>query len=571
MKEKRRKVLVTVLGMAMVLSLLQGCGDTQTSPQKETGEQTSDPVQEESAAEPEESVETQEESAKEQDASAAPAPALPLAEPVTIDVMALADASVSVDYGNMAFWKMVEEETGVKVNWTVAKGDEFTQKKNLMFASGEYPDVIFGGGISTKEEESYGVEQQILIPLDEYVNEAWMPNYYGLLESRPNFQKQMVATDGHIYSISRAWEIGYNSGGHFFINKQWLDNLGLEVPKTVEELMEVLRAFKENDPNGNGQADEIPLELVLKDDASCAVTNLFGLFGQLDVPGHLVLDKDQVVFSAAQDGYRTALEWIHEAYADGLIDAESFSQDMSTYYAKIKGGNVGCFIGWRLEAMAFSFEGMEDQFVCMDPPRAEGADPVWYKTEAAAMIGGAAITTANEHVEETIAWLDYLMNPDIAFQARQGILGVYQEMSDDGKFVVKTSEDGSQFYTNEEINADCPGPGGLFFLTSDVIKEKYTFSSFHLEKYPYCEQYEPYLCEQSPDLISRGRLSQEDRDTSSRLKTDIDKFVDENTIRFISEGVTDSTWDNYLETLQSIGLEEYVSLSQKSYDAFNKN
>ncbi|MCI9204123.1 MAG: hypothetical protein HFI97_10505, partial [Lachnospiraceae bacterium] len=73
MKEKRRKVLVTVLGMAMVLSLLQGCGDTQTSPQKETGEQTSDPVQEESAAEPEESVETQEESAKEQDASAAPA------------------------------------------------------------------------------------------------------------------------------------------------------------------------------------------------------------------------------------------------------------------------------------------------------------------------------------------------------------------------------------------------------------------------------------------------------------------------------------------------------------------
>lgn len=562
--KKRRKAIAAVLSMAMTLSLLAGCGGAQTESQEGTGTQTGSVAAETGST----AAETGSAAAE---GTASGVPELPLQEPVTIDVMAMADPSVSVDYENMAFWKMVEEETGVKVNWTVAKGDEFTQKKNLMFASGEYPDVIFGGGIDANEEESYGVEQQILIPLDEYINEEWMPNYYGLLETRPNFRKQMIATDGHIYSISRAWEIGYNSGGHFFINKQWLDNLGLEIPETMEEFEAVLRAFKENDPNGNGQADEIPLELVLKDDSSCAVTNLFGLFGQLDVPGHLVLENDQVVFSAVQDGYRDGLEWIHTAYADGLIDTESFSQDMSTYYAKIKGGNVGCFIGWRLEGMAHTFEGMEEQFVCMDPPRVDGVDPVWYKTEASAMIGGAAITIANEHVAETIAWLDYLMNPDIAFQARQGVLGVYQELNDEGKFVVKAKDDGSQLYTNEEINADCPGPGGLFFLTSEVIQEKYELASAALEKYPYCEQYEPYLCEQSPDLISRGRLSQEDRDTNSRLKSDIDKFVDESTIRFISEGVTDNTWNTYLETLQSIGLEEYVALNQKSYDAFNKN
>lgn len=553
---KRNKSVAAVLSMAMTLSLLAGCGGTQTDTGAQSGTQSSSAEAEAGNASAE--------------FNSAGVPELPLKEPVTLDVMAVADPSVSVDYENMAFWKMVEEETGVKVNWTVAKGDEFTQKKNLMFASGEYPDVILGGGINANEEESYGVEQQILVPLDEYVNEEWMPNYYGLLETRPNFRKQMIATDGHIYSISRAWEIGYNSGGHFFINKQWLDNLGLEVPETMEEFEAVLQAFKNDDPNGNGEADEIPLELVLKDDASCAVTNIFGLFGQLDVPGHLVLEDDQVVFSAAQEGYRDGLEWIHTAYADGLIDTEAFSQDMSTYYAKIKGGNVGCFIGWRLSGMAHTFDGMEEQFVCMNPPKVDGTETLWYKTEAAAMTGGAAITIANEHIAETIAWLDYLMNPDIAFQARQGILGTYQELDDSGKFVMKAKEDGSE-YTNEEINADCPGPGGLFFLTSDVIKEKYTLSQLHLEKYPYCEQYEAYLCEQSPDLISRGRLSQEDRDTNSRLKTDIDKFVDENTIRFISEGVTDNTWNTYLETLQSIGLEEYIALNQKSYDAFNKN
>lgn len=545
MRKRMIRITGAVVSTAMAFSCLTGCGQEGTAGTETAG--------------------TEEQKQEEKETI----PKLPLEEPVTIDVLALADSSVSTDYANMAFWKMVEEETGVKVNWTVAKSEEFTQKKNLMIASGEYPDVIFGGGITANEEESYGVEQQILVPLDEYINEEDMPNYATLLETRPNFKKQMIATDGHIYSLSRAWEIGYTSGGHYFINKQWLDNLGLEIPKTMDEFTEVLRAFKDGDPNGNGEADEVPLELILNEDSSCAVTNIFGSFGQLDVPGHLVLEDDKVVFSAAQDGYRKGLDWIHQAYGEGLIDMESFSQDMSTYYAKIKGGNVGCFIGWRLEGMAHSFDGMEEQFVCMDPPAADGAEPVWYKTESAAMVGGAAITVANEHVAETIAWLDYLMNPDIAFQARQGILGVYQEINEDGKYAMVTEEDGSSRYTNEEINADCPGPGGLFFLTSDIIQEKYELSSLHLEKYPYCEQYEPYLCEQSPDLISRGRLSQEDRDAKSRLKTDIDKFVDESTIQFISQGVTDSSWNTYLDTLQSMGLDEYLELNQKSYDAFN--
>ena len=243
-KQRLWKKVSGVLAAAMVLCAVSGCS-------KEAAE--SPEVSEPSKAK-EETAGTEEKEGTQETAEAETSgiPELPLKEPVTINVMALADAGRSVDYENMSFWKQVEEETGIKVNWTVAKGDEFTQKKNLMFASGEYPDVIFGGGISVNEEESYGVEQQILIPLDEYINEESMPNYYSLLETRPNFRKQMVATDGHIYSISRAWEIGYSSGGHFFINKQWLDNLNLPVPKTIEEFEAALRAFKENDPNGNG-------------------------------------------------------------------------------------------------------------------------------------------------------------------------------------------------------------------------------------------------------------------------------------------------------------------------------
>ena len=174
-KQRLWKKVSGVLAAAMVLCAVSGCS-------KEAAE--SPEVSEPSKAK-EETAGTEEKEGTQETAEAETSgiPELPLKEPVTINVMALADAGRSVDYENMSFWKQVEEETGIKVNWTVAKGDEFTQKKNLMFASGEYPDVIFGGGISVNEEESYGVEQQILIPLDEYINEESMPNYYSLLET----------------------------------------------------------------------------------------------------------------------------------------------------------------------------------------------------------------------------------------------------------------------------------------------------------------------------------------------------------------------------------------------------
>ena len=130
----------------------------------------------------------------------------------------------------------------------------FTEKRNLAFASDDLPDIILRAKISPQEEMKYAANGQ-LVALDEYLDYA--PNLSALIEQDDAIRKGITMPDGHIYSCPQLNKTEGNLIHHYWINKTWLDNLGLEAPTTVDELYDVLVAFRDNDPNGNGQKDEI--------------------------------------------------------------------------------------------------------------------------------------------------------------------------------------------------------------------------------------------------------------------------------------------------------------------------
>lgn len=120
------------------------------------------------------------------------------------------------------------------------------------------------------------------------------------------------------------------------MNMTWLKNLGLEIPTTIDEFTEVLRAFKTQDPNKNNEADEIPLSFRSTDAANRTtwIGSFFGPFGVVDDSTHIMIKDGKVIFTPEQEGFRKALEYFHMLYAEGLMDPESFTQDDSTFYAK---------------------------------------------------------------------------------------------------------------------------------------------------------------------------------------------------------------------------------------------
>lgn len=150
-----------------------------------------------------------------------------------------------------------ESLTDVPIEWAFLSGDGGSEALSLRFAAGDYPEVIMGNYLQTTDVSKYAANG-ILIPLDEYINETDTPNLYNFFQKYPRSAAANRLPDGHMYSLFQFEEFEPQYVENvFFINKVWLDKLGLEIPTTTDELKEVLRAFKTSDPNGNGEADEI--------------------------------------------------------------------------------------------------------------------------------------------------------------------------------------------------------------------------------------------------------------------------------------------------------------------------
>ena len=103
----------------------------------------------------------------------------------------------------------------------------------------------------------YG-KQGVLLPLNDLIKEH-APNLQQVLDSDDEYRALATAPDGNIYGIPQLIECFHCTWPNkLWMNSTWLDNLNLEAPKTHEEFKDVLRAFKDDDPNGNGSNDEIP-------------------------------------------------------------------------------------------------------------------------------------------------------------------------------------------------------------------------------------------------------------------------------------------------------------------------
>ncbi|MBR0100088.1 MAG: extracellular solute-binding protein, partial [Treponema sp.] len=147
-------------------------------------------------------------------------------------------------------------EAGINVQWKTILNSDWGDRRAVMLAGGDLPDA-FMGSICFSESDVM-TNTGTFIPLEGYIDE-YMPNFKKVIKEDPKMLALATSSDGHIYGLPSKKPCRPTVANQLFINKTWLDRLGLKMPETYREFQSVLKAFKEKDANGNGNPnDEIP-------------------------------------------------------------------------------------------------------------------------------------------------------------------------------------------------------------------------------------------------------------------------------------------------------------------------
>lgn len=486
------------------------------------------------------------------------------AEPVTLRVMiAIRDMDTLSDPSEMPALIALEERTGVKIDWEVVKASDFNTKMNLAFLiPEEYPDIIITVQ-NTFDVEEYGVTQGLVIPLPDELTSQHMPNYTERLAGEMNDPRAaLYASDGQIYTIAAQVSQDYNTDQHFFLNKKWMDNVGItEMPATIDDLTKLLIAFRDGDADGDGDpSNEVPMQMTIKDWAG-GLRFFLPLWG-LPVGDKWIhiTDDEKIEFIPTTENFRAAMETLNLWYKEGLMDPGVLSQDGNTHDSKLKQGDVGFFVAWRLTNMAFDV--LENDAVLYTPEYANLSRTLQLAND------GAYITVTNKHVEESLRWLDGMLDKETMYSL---YYGPHDETMTNGWTYL---EDGRITTFSSSLNVknylDC---NTLFFAPSNWVAKNVKMASQYEEKAGYSRIYEAagIVQENSNKLLTMLGLTSDQLQSATLIETDITNAVYEHIVKFMTEGVTDESWNAFVKMFDKMKVENYVKMYQDAADAYFAN
>ena len=501
-------------------------------------------------------------------------------EKITIKAF-LAASDTLVEYQDNDFVRYLEEKTNIRLEVDVAPaGTDAEQKRNILLATGDYPEIFINGLGGKAETQLYGA-QGVIIPLNDLIAEYGV-NTRKAFADFPSVKANLTLPDGTIYNLPSVNECFHCSlGPKMWVYQPWLDKLGLDMPATTDEFKDMLIAFRDLDPNGNGLKDEIPLSGMIQFGSGIDgfLMNAFvyspGNIGNYGSLGRMYLDEGRVTAAFSRPAFKEGLIYINDLYRENLIAPDAFIQDINQYLAL--GENPDTVL---MGAAPGPHMGVFTQF--------DGESGRWLEYKVVPPLegpGGLRIAQYNPSYGSG-AWAitDRAVNPEAAFRlgdafyeddvmlhnlyGREGIEWVWAEPGELGinglqgiwKALVGRGEINSSSWWNQagpniqsaafRLGQVSGGPESL---------EVVLFNETKIKMEPYQADIDMVI----PPLTFDEDVTAEHIDLEGTLAT----YVNEMIARFIVGDVDiEDGWDDYLAELERIGLPRYIELMQEAYD-----
>lgn len=469
-------------------------------------------------------------------------------------------AASLVDHSQMGVYKKIEELTGTQVKWQHPSGEgaQILEQFNLMLASRNLPDVIEHNWVTVDRGPDGAINNGTILRLNELIEEH-APNLTAYLDANPNVKKMVTTDEGNMFGFPflRGHDLLMVYHGPIF-RQDWLDKLNLEVPTTIEEWEQVLLAFKEN--NNNQPPFILPLARIVEG------VSILGAYG---IPLEFYQVNGEVRYGSMQPEFKEFLTLMNRWYDMGLLDPDFAAIDQTLLDAKITNsqllvfaGNAGSGIGKYMGLMRD-----DPDFKLMGAPYPtlnKGETPLWGQKDYAYPGLTAAVTTAAKNPEEVVKWLDFAYGEEGSLLFNFGVEGESYEMID-----------GYPTYTDNMYNH----PDGLPLGQALSQYVRSTHGGPFVQDLRYFEQYME-LPEQLAAVEEWSKptnemkmplvtpTAEESRKYSS-IMSDLNVYREEMTIKFIMGSESLDKFDEYVDTLKAMGIEEAITIQKSALDRYN--
>ena len=488
--------------------------------------------------------------------------------------------------------KTMKEKFGVTLKCEPYPTDAWATKLTLMLAEDDLPDIIVSSGLSALEANKYGQEDYFLNFAD-YLGH--MPNLSAFLEAHPDYKAYCTASDGGIYFLPTYKEDRVDDIARAFIKTSWLENVGMDYPETADELYEVLKAFKEKDANGNGDPnDEIPMMW-----GGTYVRTpehfLLGMFGirtsGATAKPYAVLQVDEngkVYLADTTDNFKAYLTYMNKLWEEELIWNESYTTTIDRQRELTKNDKVGIFSDASSYAAAGNGDPKDSQYyqymAGLTSDYAE--EPILAYGSSVGTAAQILVSSLTEHPAEICRMIDWYYSDEGALFGWRGDVESYLEYKSldiegaDGVYVWAFKDEAPKDYESWEVYRHkvqvINGAFQIRNILQDDIKAFQTASNDALVKFAEAGQsgwkammqlrinqaeiklVGGYPALLYPDSIAKERL---------QLVNDIAAYIQTTKAQFITgEKNIETDWDEFLNTLETMGLPRWLKMEQDAYD-----
>lgn len=486
--------------------------------------------------------------------------------------------SLTQEFSKMEWLKQAEERAGVQIEWQEVSAD-WGQKKGALLAGGDIPDLIIGpNAISDADYAQFPGLFEDLTPLIASNG----PNVQKMFDEKPETKAIATQLDGKIYGLPKYQRFWPDTSTRQYVNKKWLDNLGLKEPTNWDELFDVLTAFKEKDANGNGDPnDEIPMDFAPSGTGGFGAfmpTMLLGSEGitLTDNSGQGYFVEDGKVKNFFTDErYKDLVAFLHKCYAAGLISKEVFTQDYTKYQSVARGSGDTAAVGftWGWEVTDRVGNALAPQYESIAPLKksADSTDKLTWAYDYNSLNYGVnmvSMASTSKNKEAAMKFINELYDPTVSMQVLFGSLGTNIKDNGDGSYSVLPPEDKAMDPGTWKWTTTWADNGPMYI--SDSLK-----LTLGTDMQSVGSQTEPLKAalanvDKKKDVLPTMfiKYSVEDNNTMTLNNTAMLSLTMAKWAEWVTNGGVEDQWNEYLDNVKKTGIEKNIEIIQKYYDDY---